>query len=72
MHFEGVYSLIKNHEAIHYGMADGREVQVWFSPDGNATRVTETFDAENVHSVELQRNGWQSILNNFKQYAENN
>ena len=70
--FEGVYSLIKKHEAIHYGMADGREVQVSFSSEGNATRVTETFDAENVHSVELQRNGWQSILNNFKQHAENN
>ncbi len=68
--FEGVYSLVKHHEVIQYGMADGREVQVWFSPDGNATRVTETFDAENVHPVELQRNGWQSIMNNFKKYVE--
>jgi len=70
--FEGVYSLVKKHEAIHYGMADGREVQVWFSPDGNSTWVTETFDAENVHPVELQRNGWQSIMHNFKKYVENN
>ena len=70
--FEGIYSLVKHHEVIQYGMADGREVQVWFSPDGDATRVTETFDAENVHSVELQRAGWQSIMNNFKQYVENN
>jgi uncharacterized protein YndB with AHSA1/START domain len=68
--FEGVYSLVKHHEVIQYRMADGREVQVWFSRDGNATRVTETFDAENVHPVELQRNGWQSIMNNFKKYVE--
>lgn len=70
--FEGVYTLVKKHEAIHYGMADGRKVQVLFSPDGNSARITETFDAENVHSIELQRNGWQSILNNFKRYVENN
>ncbi len=70
--FEGVYSLVKIHKAIHYGMADGREVQVEFSPDGNATWVTETFDAENVHPAELQRNGWQSILNNFKRHVESN
>lgn len=70
--FEGVYMLVKNIEAIHYRMADGREVQVSFSPWGDETKVTETFDAENLHSIELQRNGWQSILNNFKRYVEKN
>jgi uncharacterized protein YndB with AHSA1/START domain len=68
--FEGIYSLVKKHEALHYGMADGREVQVSFTLEGKLTRLTETFDAENVHSAEMQRTGWQSILNNFKKHVE--
>ena len=70
--FEGVYSLVKNQEAIHYKMADGREVQVSFTTIGKTVTVTETFEAENENSIELQRNGWQSILNNFKQHVERN
>lgn len=70
--FEGIYSLVENQKAIHYTMADGREVQVLFTTIGKTVTVTEIFDAENVHSIELQRNGWQSILNNFKQHVESN
>jgi len=49
---------------------DGRKVQIDFEPTGNVTKVVETFEAENVHAVELQRGGWQSILNSFKKYTE--
>ena len=51
-------------------MGDGRKVKVHFTPDGNRTRVTESFDAEETNPVEMQQGGWQSILDNFKKYTE--
>jgi hypothetical protein len=51
-------------------MGDGRKVKVSFTPSGNATKVTETFDAETQNSIEMQRSGWQAILDSFKKYAE--
>ena len=38
----------------------------------SATKVVETFEAENENSVELQQGGWQAILDNFKKYVEAN
>lgn len=68
--FGGVYTSIESHRIIEYTMDDGRKVKVNFAADGGATKVTESFDAESTHSIEMQRNGWQAILNNFKKYAE--
>jgi len=68
--FEGIYSLVIPHQRIEYSIVDGRKVQIDFEPTGNVTKVVETFEAENVHAVELQRGGWQSILNSFKKYTE--
>lgn len=68
--FEGVYSLVTLHQRIEYAMADGRKVKIFFQGSGNETKVTETFDAETENSIELQRGGWQAILNNFKKYTE--
>jgi hypothetical protein len=42
----------------------------FFESEGDATRIIETFEPEEVNSIELQRQGWQSILNQFKQYVE--
>jgi uncharacterized protein YndB with AHSA1/START domain len=70
--FGGVYDEVKPNELIEYTMGDGRKVQVLFSGQGNQTRVQETFDAEETHSVDMQRGGWQAILDNFKKYTENN
>ena len=70
--FEGEYTKVEQHMEIAYVMADGRKVQVLFdSTDGKTTTVTETFDPEQINSRELQQQGWQAILNNFKQYTEN-
>lgn len=68
--FEGVYSDVREHALIEYDMSDGRHVKIEFAglPDG--VKVTETFDPENENSVELQRTGWQAILDNFKKYVE--
>lgn len=69
--FEGTYDEVIPHEKILYHMSDGRKVEVLFSKvHDNETLVTETFDAETENSEELQRAGWQSILDNFKRYAE--
>jgi hypothetical protein len=51
-------------------MADGRPVQLVMRENGNSTEVTITFEAENQNPVELQREGWQAILNNYKRYTE--
>jgi uncharacterized protein YndB with AHSA1/START domain len=68
--FEGVYDQVKPHALIAYTMADGRKVTITFSANGNTTRVVETFEAESTNSIELQRGGWQAILDNFKKYVE--
>ena len=68
--FAGVYTEVKTHELISYSMEDGRKVEVHFKEENDQTTVTEIFDAENQNSVELQKAGWQAILNNFKKCAE--
>ena len=70
--FEGVYDEVKEHELISYTMPDNRKVNITFSASGNQTNVTETFDAETQNSADMQRDGWQAILNNFKKYTEAN
>jgi uncharacterized protein YndB with AHSA1/START domain len=70
--FGGVYDEVRNGEYIEYTMGDGRKVMVKFSGSGNETRVVESFEAESTNSVELQRGGWQAILDNFKKYTEEN
>ncbi len=68
--FGGTYSRVDEHKAIEYTMGDGRKVQVYFTDLGNATKVVETFDPEDTNPVEMQRGGWQAILDNYKKYAE--
>ena len=70
--FEAIYDDIINNEKIAYTMTDGRQATVSFHNLGDKTGVTVTFDAETENPIEMQRDGWQSILNNFKKYAEKN
>jgi uncharacterized protein YndB with AHSA1/START domain len=70
--FEGIYDEVNAHKLISYTMADGRKAAVVFSAKENETAVREIFDAETMHSLEMQRFGWQAILNNFKKYTESN
>lgn len=70
--FEGVYTEIEHLKKIVYTIADGREVDIEFIYDGEATTIIEKFEAESTHPIEMQRAGWQAILNNFKSYTENN
>jgi len=68
--FSGVYDKITVNEQIDYTIGDGRKVQILFSMVDAKTEVVESFEAEQLFSIEMQRNGWQSILNNFKKYVE--
>ena len=70
--FEGIYKAVTTNEHIEYTIADGRKVQIDFSRDGDKTKVKESFEAESQNSIEMQRGGWQSILDNFKKYVEKN
>lgn len=68
--FEGTYTRIVPHEVVEYRMGDGREVRVEFIERGDGVLVKETFDAETENPPELQRQGWQAILDNFGRYLE--
>ena len=68
--FEGNYLHIKPHSIIKYSLGDGRQVKIVFTGEGEKTTITETFDAEDQNPVDMQRGGWQAILDNFKKYAE--
>ena len=70
--FAGQYNLVQPTEKLRYTLDDGRKVEVLFSEEDNITTITESFEAETQNSVELQQQGWQAILDNFKKYAESN
>lgn len=70
--FEAIYDEIKEGEKFSYTMPDGRQVNVIFNNLGEKTEVIVSFDAETENSIELQKNGWQAILDNFKKYTESN
>ncbi|MCB0397592.1 MAG: SRPBCC domain-containing protein, partial [Flavobacteriales bacterium] len=64
------YDEIIDRKRISYVMADGRQAITDFENVDGKTKVTTTFDAENQNPVEMQKDGWQAILNNFKRYVE--
>lgn len=68
--FNVVYDEIIPQQKIAYTMEDGRKASITFEKMDNATNVTVVFDAEQMNPVEMQQNGWQAILNNFKKYTE--
>ena len=70
--FGGTYDDVEEHKYIEYTMGDGRKVKVKFSSEGNSTKVSESFEAESTNPAEMQKTGWQSILDNFKKYTEDN
>ncbi|CAM3030424.1 SRPBCC family protein [Hathewaya histolytica] len=68
--FGGTYTEVKLYEIIEYIMDDGRKVEINFINQENKTKIIENFEAEKSNPIELQRKGWQAILDNFKKYAE--
>jgi len=68
--FTGVYTDVKPLKQINYTMDDDRKVEASFVSGGNETTLRISFEAEQTNPVEMQKEGWQSILNNFKKYVE--
>jgi hypothetical protein len=68
--FCGTFTKILDQSFIEIFLEDGRELNIQFESEGEHTRIIETFEPEEVNSMELQKQGWQSILNQFKFYAE--
>ncbi len=71
--FGGVFDTLKKNELIEYTIGDGRKVEIHFNKKGaNETHIVQTFEAEGENPIEMQRAGWQAILDSFKNYTENN
>lgn len=70
--FEATYDKVIDQKLISYTMEDGRKASVTFESLENKTQVTIIFDAEDQNPIEMQRGGWQAILDNFKKYVESN
>ena len=68
--FSGVYNEVDEHERIVYTLDDGRKVWTTFTKIDGGTELISTFEAENENPIEMQKAGWQSILNSFKNYSE--
>jgi len=68
--FTGKYVAVEDHKFIEYILTDARNVKINFTAEENKTKIVETFEAENTHPEEMQKGGWQSILDNFKKYVE--
>ncbi|MBK9285279.1 MAG: SRPBCC family protein [Sphingobacteriaceae bacterium] len=74
--FEVTYNEVKPEEKITYSMGsqigEGRQAEVSFNSLGDKTKLEVIFDPETENPAEMQKEGWQLILNNFKKYTENN
>jgi len=70
--FGGVYTKVEDFKRIEYTLGDGRKVQIEFTDTGGKTAIAETFEPESQNPAEMQRAGWQAILDNFKKYTETN
>lgn len=68
--FHGTYQKIESMKLITYYIEDGRYVEIRFEEDEDFVLVRESFEPEEVNSLELQQQGWQLILDNFKSHTE--
>jgi uncharacterized protein YndB with AHSA1/START domain len=68
--FGGVYTKVEPNKTLEYTIGDGRRVWISFESQGDKTKMTETFEAEEMNSIEMQKGGWQAIMENFKKHTE--
>ena len=68
--YEGTFTQIAPNELLEYTLTDGRKVAINYTPEEEATKVVVAFEVEDENSMEIQKEGWQAILDNFKVYAE--
>jgi len=68
--FGATISALEPEALLQYDLGDGRKVDVRFAQTASGVQVTESFDAEDENSAEMQRAGWQAILDNFRKHVE--
>jgi len=68
--FGGIYTEVEEFRRIAYDMTDERSVEADFSEKDGKTTIMQTFDPEQTNPIEMQRDGWQAIMENFRKYAE--
>ncbi|MCO6360840.1 uncharacterized protein YndB with AHSA1/START domain [Roseivirga pacifica] len=68
--FEAIYDEVKENEKIVYHLEDGRSVDITFEDKGGSILIKIVFDAENENPVDMQKAGWQAILDNYKKHAQ--
>jgi len=68
--FGGTFTNVVPEELIEYELGDGRKVSISFKETPDGVIVSETFELEDQNTEELQRSGWQAILDNFKKHTE--
>ena len=70
--FTAIYDVVSLHDKLSYTLEDGRKVITLFSVEDGGIKVTTSFEAEDQNPLDMQKAGWQAILNNFKSYTETN
>lgn len=68
--FGGVYQNVEKHKLISYILDDTRKVEIVFKEQDGKVLIVQTFEAESENPIEMQRNGWQAIMYNYKKYTE--
>ena len=68
--FSGKFLEVNPQKHMRIDLDDQRSLEVWFEPVDGGIRVTEEFEAETMNPPELQQQGWQAILNAFKNYCQ--
>ena len=68
--FEGTYEEVDAPDALTLALGDGRKARTTFEAVPDGTKVETVFDAESQNAAEMQRAGWQAILDNYRKHAE--
>jgi uncharacterized protein YndB with AHSA1/START domain len=68
--YTATFTTIIENELLEYTLDDNRKVSISFTTENGQTKVVEQFETEDENSIEMQKAGWQAILNNFKAHVE--
>lgn len=68
--FGGTYEAVEAPSSLVLKLDDGRVARTTFSAEEGGTRVRTVFDPESMNPVEMQRDGWQSILDNYANHVK--
>lgn len=67
--YEGAYEAVDAERSLILRLDDGRLVHTTFDPEADSTRVRTVFDADPGAPTDMQRDGWQAILDNYADFV---